>query len=360
MMPGFAKDENDTTCIPFSQMFIKFINKEYPGLKIIILTVDYPFHAKEYSWQGNHVIPFNGNKYKWFRPLLWIRIYTQLIAIKKKKSLIGLLSFWCAENALVANYFAKWNRYKHFIWLQGQDARENNPVFRYFRPKPHQLIAISEFQKQIFIHNYGFSPKYVIPNSIAAEEFSHIICKKKTIDVIGVGSLISLKRYHLFIETIEKLKPDFPNIRAMLVGNGEQYDYLKELIRKKNLDENICLKGQVSHSRALQLMQEAKILLHPSEYEGYSRVCIEALYLGCQVVSCIYPEKKSIPHWHIVNTVDEMQYICKHILTGDDPGAFFQVKVNMMPGCIQQILALYGYPVANEIKTEDEKLPDQI
>ena len=43
LSPGFPKDEADTTCLPAHQVFIKSLNKNFPSLKIIILSFQYPF-----------------------------------------------------------------------------------------------------------------------------------------------------------------------------------------------------------------------------------------------------------------------------------------------------------------------------
>ena len=62
-----------------------------------------------------------------------------------------------------------------------------------------------------------------------------------------------------------------------------------------------------SHIREiLQLMKRAKIFLHTSSYEGFSTVCLEALYAGCHVISFIKPMEHDIGHWHIVQSKEEM------------------------------------------------------
>ena len=53
-------------------------------------------------------------------------------------------------------------------------------------------------------------------------------------------------------------------------------------------------------------MQRSKIFLHPSSYEGFGVVCLEALYAGAHVISFCKPMIKDIEHWHIVNSKEEM------------------------------------------------------
>ena len=76
LSPGFPENEADTTCLPAQQVFIRALNKEYPGLKIIILAFNYPFTRTAYTWFGNTVIPFAGrNRGKMTRLLVWARAW---------------------------------------------------------------------------------------------------------------------------------------------------------------------------------------------------------------------------------------------------------------------------------------------
>jgi glycosyltransferase involved in cell wall biosynthesis len=62
-------------------------------------------------------------------------------------------------------------------------------------------------------------------------------------------------------------------------------------------------------------MQQSKIFLHPSSYEGFSMVCLEALYAGCHVISFCKPINVDFDHWHIVKTKEEMVEKALEILT---------------------------------------------
>ena len=50
----------------------------------------------------------------------------------------------------------------------------------------------------------------------------------------------------------------------------------------------------------------AKLFLHPSTYEGFGIVCIEALYSGCRVISFVKPMKAEIKNWHFATSKEEM------------------------------------------------------
>ena len=60
LSPGFPADENDTTCIPSMQIFVKGLKQNKPGLHIVVVSFQYPFKASRYNWNGVEVIALAG------------------------------------------------------------------------------------------------------------------------------------------------------------------------------------------------------------------------------------------------------------------------------------------------------------
>jgi glycosyltransferase involved in cell wall biosynthesis len=306
LSPGFPKDESDTTCLTSQQIFVKKLNENFPSLKIIILSFQYPFSTAAYNWHDNIVIPFNGLKNGIVaRVLLWRRLWGTLKTLKKDNDIIGLLSFWCGECAFIGKWFGKRNNLRHLTWITGQDARKGNRYISLIRPQPNELIAMSDFLSDEFYKNYAVRPLHVISNGIDVSLFSKQN-SERNVTILGVGSLISLKQYDVFVNVLKKIVERIPVTTAMLCGKGPEEMELQKLIAQLMLQNKIILTGEISHQRILQLMQRAKIFLHTSNYEGFSTVCLEALYAGCDVISFVRPMHDDIDHWHIVNTEEEM------------------------------------------------------
>src|SRR5690606_40448538 len=96
--------------------------------------------------------------------------------------------------------------------------------------------------------------------------------------------------------------------------------------------------GEVAHEKALAMMQQSKILLHPSSYEGYSSACLEALYAGCHVISFTRAENRDINHWHVVGSQKEMIAKAAQILKGRD---FSSVLVHTMEDTARKMIELF-------------------
>jgi glycosyltransferase involved in cell wall biosynthesis len=306
LSPGFARDEADSTCLPSQQIFIHALQKKFPALEIVILSFQYPFSSSPYYWHSSRVIPFNGMKNGIKARLhLWYRVWHILRELKKANNVIGLFSFWCGECAFIGRWFGTLYRLKHFCWISGQDARSGNRYVRLIRPKSSMLVAMSDFLQHEFAENYGVKPAYVVPIGIEAPGIIHPFQKRK-LDILGVGSLITLKQFDIFIDIIKSLSASFPAITSMICGKGPEKEHLQSLINGKQLTENVVLAGEKTHTEILDLMQQSRIFLHTSSYEGFGAVCIEALGAGCHVISFVKPMRRDIDHWHIVDTKDQM------------------------------------------------------
>ncbi len=314
LTPGFPKDEADTACLPTQQVLIRAINKCYPTLKIVILSFHYPFMHGEYEWNGNKVISFDGrNKGKLQSIRVWRQVWKTLRQLNKEHNIAGILSFWHTECAFVGSYFARRNNLQHKNWILGQDAKKGNKYMKLAKMKSSDLVALSDFIAAEFDKNYGMRPGHVIPLGIELAMF-HNVAVERTIDLIGVGSLIPLKQYEVFIEVVHEVKKQMPDITAVICGKGPQNENLEDRITQLELKGTVKLKGELGHQHAIDLMQQSKILLHTSEYEGFGTVMAEALYAGAKVISFVQPMNEEIENWYIAKDKKEMVDIAVRLL----------------------------------------------
>ncbi len=342
LTPGFPAEETDTTCIPPQQVFVKALKENYPKLQIIVLSFQYPFEEKEYLWHGIKVIAFGGKgKGGARRMLTWFKVWQCLRAIRERHNCPGILSFWLGEVAFVGSVFAKRNKLKHYSWLLGQDAKAGNKYARWIKPRSTELIAISDFIVKQYHQNYGVKPGHVVPVGVYPQTFKEM-GDGRDIHLLAAGSLIPLKRYYLFVELVSELKKEHPNIRAVICGAGPEMERLRALITELGIEDNLILKGELPHQQVLDLMQHAKVFVHPSEYEGFSTVCLEALDAGARVVSFIKAMDADVPNWHIAKTSEEMHGIVRELL--NDPAREYQ---SLLPYSVNNsakaMMALFNY-----------------
>jgi glycosyltransferase involved in cell wall biosynthesis len=304
LSPGFPESETDSTCLPMQQQFVRALKEMYPELDIVVLTFQYPYHPKEYKWFEVKVIPFGGrNKGGLQKLLLRNKINSTLKKLYGEFKIAGLFSFWYNECAFIGKRFAAKYGVKHYCWILGQDARKGNEYPALLPPRPNELIALSDFIQNEFEKNHRVRPQFVIPPGIDETLFGSLP-KEKDIDLLGVGSLIPLKQYDIFLEIVAELKKQIPGIKVLLAGKGPEKEKLQSLISKFRLENSVTMTGELPYSEVLKLMQQAKIFLHPSSYEGFGCVCLEALQAGAHVISFCKPMNMDVTHWHIVKDKD--------------------------------------------------------
>ncbi len=307
LSPAFPQNESEeqSSWLPAQQIFIKALNKNYPELEIIVLSFQFPESKEAYYWYNNKIIPFGGGYKRRQFGRIWYKVFKTALSLRKDKNILGLISFWCSECCLVGSYFSKLYGYNHLCWISGQDAKKENKFVKRIRPKTKELVAMSDFLSDEFYKNHGIRPKYLIPDAIdtslfPADQF------ERSIDILGAGSLIPLKRYDLFVEVVAAIKQQFQNVSAVLCGDGTEKQKLDDQIKGLMLEKSIKSVGLQPHKEVLMLMKKTKVFLHTSNYEGFGNVCIEALYAGAHVISFTKPMNQTIKHWHIVTTKEEM------------------------------------------------------
>jgi len=340
LSPGFPKDEDDSTCLPPIQQFVLSIIKTQPAEKLVIISFQYPFESKKYIWNGVQVIALGGQNRKYiFKIYTWTKALVKLNAIHKSTPIAGILSLWIGECALVGKMFSRFRKIKHFMWSHGQDAKKNNKYMAFIKPKNEQVIAISDFNKGELQNNHAVQAFVIAENGINAACFPFFNTSLRSIDIIGVGSLIALKNYKQFIQIVYELKKSSAHIHAVLVGGGPEESELKQMATKLNLQENIKFTGVLPHKEVLQLMNNSKVFLHPSDYEGNSTVMMEALFAGCKVVAKQSLRNSSMKNFYKIQEMDPMLQTIEELLSKNEKAE--SVLFNSMDNTAKKVLALF-------------------
>ena len=339
LSPGFPKDESDSTCLPAQQAFVLALKNNFPSVKVIVISFQYPHRSSNYTWKGVEVIPFNGRgRGQLLRLILWMKVWFTLKRLNRETEIAGILSLWVGECALVGKYFSGKYNLKHKIWILGQDAKIENNYVKRIDPSEDELIAMSEFLQQSFLQNHSIKPKYIIENAIDIDLYN-ISEGSRNIDVLGVGSLIPLKQYDLFIRIVRKVNEEV-KVKSVICGTGPEEIKLRELIKEQELNGIIELKGEQQHSEVLKMMQASRIFLHTSSYEGFSSVCLEALYSGAHVISFCRPFTTAVEHWHFVDTENEMIQKTVEILK-DSSTEYSPVLLFYVRDSVREMMRLY-------------------
>lgn len=321
ILPAFPSNDSDSFMVPFIQQFIVGFRQYYPNINLVIFTLYIP-KKTPYYWNDILVIPLRISNFN-----LFSKSFSLLKAIKKvrkhikKEKIDGILSFWYAESAIIGKTASLGFKIKHFTWLQGQDIKKSNFYIKYFKPKANTIIALSSFQNKIMQKEQGYSATYLNPISVNPFFFPELNQGNREIDILGAGSFIELKNYQLFLEIITELTRTIDSLKVTLIGNGPLEKDLKSFVRKNNIEKHIKFAGLLTHAQTLEYMNNAKIFLHTSSFEGGGMVLYESLYSGCQVVSTIPIEKSFQENFHFCGSKSEIINLIKQLLQNNTPSS---------------------------------------
>ena len=162
------------------------------------------------------------------------------------------------------------------------------------------------------------------------------------------------KNLNFLIEILAKLKKLLPEekIALVLIGKkGPEATRLKEMAKEKQIEKYIVFAGHVKHEDLVPYYNFAEMFLFPSIYEGFGLPPLEAMAVGCPVISSnttslpevvgeggILLDPKNISLW--VNSVKKILYLSNYRNKLIKNG-FNQAKKFSWEKCAQETINVY-------------------
>lgn len=103
--------------------------------------------------------------------------------------------------------------------------------------------------------------------------------------VVSMGRLLRRKGFGVLIETIDRMRPEFPDIRLAILGSGPQSTELAKMVQDAQLECTVELLGAVPRTEALLYLKAADLFVLNSSGEGMANVIVEAMALGTPVAA---------------------------------------------------------------------------
>ena len=130
---------------------------------------------------------------------------------------------------------------------------------------PDPIIDINEFRKKI--NDKNFAPQTDL-------NFDYFL---------SIGRFTKQKNYLYLINEFEKFLKNFTEIKLLIIGEGEEKEKLKKIIKRKNLNNKILLLNKTEN--VFQYMKNAKAFILSSLWEDPGFVIIEAALSNLFVIS---------------------------------------------------------------------------
>ena len=259
-----------------------------------------------YPYKGNIIdlgMPHEDDKGKLsYQIRVFFRRLSKLCKLKKTGNYNAAISF--LDSANVANIITG-KRYTKVITTvhsklsaSGFDWKYKYIVFplvRLFYGHADNVVAVSkgveqDLREQIHYKGHNLVTRY---NGFDFNEIKTMSKEQLTDDenkmfdnhtvLISVGRLTKAKGYWHLIRAMQLIIRDIPDVLLLILGAGEQEQYLKKLCEDLNLQDRVVFKGAVDNP--FKYMARADLFVMSSIFEGLPSSLIEALVLGTPCVA---------------------------------------------------------------------------
>jgi len=105
--------------------------------------------------------------------------------------------------------------------------------------------------------------------------------------VVAAGRLCRQKGFDLLFEAFGRIAREFPAVRLIILGKGEERDVLRALADSLGISARVDFPGWLSNPHAV--ISRASVFVLSSRYEGFPNALLEAMACGTPVVSTDCP-----------------------------------------------------------------------
>lgn len=101
----------------------------------------------------------------------------------------------------------------------------------------------------------------------------------------ALGRLVPVKGYDVFVNAVQKIANQVPQLYCLIIGQGESEEELSQQIHAAKLEERVRLVGYYARQEAISILRSSDIFVMPSRYEGTPIALLEAAALARPILA---------------------------------------------------------------------------
>jgi len=313
--PGFPDDNGDSTCIPPLQQTLQALTIRHPELRITVMAINYPYRRTPYQWHGIRIVPLDGRNRPWPLRLAAIRRgLAESRRIHEEHGVDLIHGLWLGDAALLGLMAARRLGIPMAATALGQDVKPSNRYLKLLPLRSMNLSAVSERAASDLEASTGIEVNSILPWGLDTATGELPSWSDRELDLLGVGSLTANKNFVSFVRIVDRLRSEGRSVRAAIIGDGPERPALRCEIERRGLSDVVELRGMLPRTRVLEAMRGARVLLHPSRFESFGYVFLEALAHGMAVVSRPTGIAEETASWQPCSDDAEMTAACGSFL----------------------------------------------
>lgn len=150
------------------------------------------------------------------------------------------------------------------------------------------VAAITDYCRGVILEataGDGAEKVHVVRCGLELERFLPTPVPPSSRTLVCVGRLCPQKAQTLLAEAAARLKSSHPDLRILLIGDGETRPEVEAILQREGLRDRVILHGWASGDEVRAAIAAARALVLPSFAEGLPMVIMEAMALGRPVIS---------------------------------------------------------------------------
>lgn len=188
-----------------------------------------------------------------------------------------LLSKYGNKDVLKIAQFHQDHRFEKQYMDAFANEYSNIDIFTHLTPS--LMDEVSEMMK----NNHHTKHVYV-PNFLETlPDLTELPSRDKTI--VSVGRLHPVKGFDRLVSAFARLSSLYPDWTVKIIGDGEEYSKLQNMIKDSGLEDKIILAGKMNSTELEAEMMKASINVMTSHSEGLSFVTLESQSCGLPLVA---------------------------------------------------------------------------
>lgn len=155
-------------------------------------------------------------------------------------------------------------------------------LFEHEHEQKDRIVVLTKQQKENILKFYPQLEKnlVVIPHSIEKKNIKNRVINNQ---ICMVARLAAEKNIPDAIEAFSIFDKKVSGYKLVIYGKGKQKEILEKIIKEKNLEDKVILKGFTRNVD--KVFQSSKFSIITSKYEGFGLSVLESIANGCPVIS---------------------------------------------------------------------------
>lgn len=187
---------------------------------------------------------------------------------------------------LIVTWYELWGDYWYrYLGWRGIAGRFIESLA--LRCSPHIITTSEMTRSRLIAAGYPGERVTLAPCGVDVEGIARAPAAEEKFDIISVGRLLPHKRVEFAIEALLHLRRTWPDATLAIVGDGPERARLERRASELGLCSAVQFFGKLPHAEQVYgLLKSSRILVAPSEREGFGIAVIEAWACGIPAVVC--------------------------------------------------------------------------